>query len=63
MVREKIDAFADAISSMMSGKSFDSVVGDYRTIVQANIERLTPVDNVAPAIADVSGHDIEEGRS
>lgn len=41
MVREKIEAFGGAMGSAMTGGSVDSVIGDYRTIVRANIERLS----------------------
>lgn len=44
MVREKIEAFGDARGSAMSGGSFDSLIDDYRAIVQANIRRLTRAD-------------------
>ncbi len=40
MVREKVEAFSNAMGSAMAGGSFESVIGDYRAIVRANIERL-----------------------
>lgn len=40
MVREKIEAFTDAMGAAMAGGSFESMIGDYRAIVRANIERL-----------------------
>ncbi len=40
MVREKVEAFDEAMRAAMSGRSFESLINDYRTIVRANIERL-----------------------
>ncbi|TFF21748.1 hypothetical protein E3C22_13760 [Jiella endophytica] len=40
MVREKIEAFDKALGSAMAGSTFESIVDNYRTIVQANIQRL-----------------------
>ncbi|WP_061937420.1 hypothetical protein [Aureimonas sp. AU22] len=44
MVREKIEAFSDAMRAAMAGGSFESVVDDYRSVVRANIERLKLTD-------------------
>ncbi|RIX98849.1 hypothetical protein D3218_16005 [Aureimonas flava] len=44
MVREKIDAFTDAMGAAIAGGSFESMIGDYRTIVRGNIERLRLAD-------------------
>lgn len=41
MVHEKLDAFGAAAGVMMSGGSFDDMVDGYRTIVQANVRRLS----------------------
>lgn len=41
MVSEKVQAFGDAYASVMSGEATDTVIGDYRAVVQANIRRLT----------------------
>jgi hypothetical protein len=41
MVAEKMHAGSEAAGRLMAGATFDSVVTDYRTTVQANVRRLT----------------------
>lgn len=41
MVSEKVQAFGAAYASLIAGQPADSVIGDYRAVVQANIRRLT----------------------
>jgi len=36
-----VQAFGAAYASLIAGQPADSVIGDYRVVVQANIRRLT----------------------
>jgi hypothetical protein len=49
MVCEKIRASEDAFRHLAFGRSFDSVVTDYRRVVRSNIERLRSEPEAARA--------------
>lgn len=41
MIAEKVSASSEAVVHLATGRTFDSVVSDYRAVVRENMQRLS----------------------